>query len=85
MGDPVQLPAAHRPDRRACRLGKACSRRPRAQESARFAWTEPRFMPRTGRTRWADLQPLVGTLTARLANHDTNSAENPQPPARYRK
>ena len=42
-------------------------------------------MPRTGRTRWADLQPLVGTLTARLAKHDTNPAENPQPPARYRK
>ena len=33
----------------------------------------------------ADLRPLVddGTIT-RLAKHDTNPANNPQPPARYR-
>jgi hypothetical protein len=34
----------------------------------------------------ADLQPLVGgRLVTRLAKHDTNPANNPQPPARYRK
>jgi len=34
----------------------------------------------------ADLQPLVGgALVTRLAKHDTNPANNPQPPARYRK
>jgi hypothetical protein len=34
----------------------------------------------------ADLQPLVGKgLVTRLAKHDTNPANNPQPPARYRK
>jgi len=34
----------------------------------------------------ADLQPLVGgSLVTRLAKHDTNPANNPQPPARYRK
>jgi hypothetical protein len=34
----------------------------------------------------ADLQPLVGGgLVTRLAKHDTNPANNPQPPARYRK
>ena len=34
----------------------------------------------------ADLQPLVGGgLITRLAKHDTNPANNPQPPARYRK
>jgi hypothetical protein len=33
----------------------------------------------------ADLQPLVGVgLVTRLAKHDTNPANNPQPPARYR-
>ena len=32
-----------------------------------------------------DLQPLVGgALIARLSKHDTNPANNPQPPARYR-
>ncbi len=34
----------------------------------------------------ADLKPLVGAgLVTRLAKHDTNPANNPQPPARYRK
>jgi hypothetical protein len=34
----------------------------------------------------ADLKPLVGgKLVTRLAKHDTNPANNPQPPARYRK
>jgi hypothetical protein len=34
----------------------------------------------------ADLRPLVGgALVTRLAKHDTNPANNPQPPARYRK
>jgi hypothetical protein len=34
----------------------------------------------------ADLRPLVGGgLVTRLAKHDTNPANNPQPPARYRK
>jgi hypothetical protein len=34
----------------------------------------------------ADLQPLVdGKLITRMAKHDTNPANNPQPPARYRK
>ena len=34
----------------------------------------------------ADLQPLVDDgLITRLAKHDTNPANNPQPPARYRK
>ncbi len=33
----------------------------------------------------ADLAPLVGgDLIARLSNHDTNPANNPQPPARFR-
>jgi hypothetical protein len=33
----------------------------------------------------ADLQPLVGSgLVTRLAKHDTDPANNPQPPARYR-
>jgi len=33
----------------------------------------------------SDLQPLVGgRLLTRLAKHDTNPANNPQPPARYR-
>ena len=33
----------------------------------------------------ADLSPLVGGgLVTRLAKHDTNPANNPQPPARYR-
>jgi hypothetical protein len=33
-----------------------------------------------------DLQPLVGGhLITRLARHDTNPANNPQPPARYRR
>ena len=33
----------------------------------------------------AELQPLVGGgLITRLAKHDTNPANNPQPPARYR-
>jgi hypothetical protein len=33
----------------------------------------------------ADLQPLVGgELITRMAKHDTNPANNPQPPARYR-
>jgi hypothetical protein len=32
------------------------------------------------------LQPLVGgSLVTRLARHDTNPANNPQPPARYRR
>jgi hypothetical protein len=34
----------------------------------------------------SDLQPLLGgKLVTRLAKHDTNPANNPQPPARYRK
>ena len=34
----------------------------------------------------AELQPLVGGgLITRLARHDTNPANNPQPPARYRR
>jgi hypothetical protein len=34
----------------------------------------------------AELQPLVGgALVTRLAKHDTNPANNPQPPARHRK
>jgi hypothetical protein len=34
----------------------------------------------------ADLKPLVGgALVTRLARHDTNPANNPQPPARFRK
>ena len=34
----------------------------------------------------ADLQPLIGgPLVTRLAKHDTNPANNPQPPARYRR
>jgi hypothetical protein len=34
----------------------------------------------------ADLRPLVGGgLVTRLAKHDTNPANNPQPPARYRR
>jgi hypothetical protein len=34
----------------------------------------------------ADLQPLVGgALIIRMSKHDTNPANNPQPPARYRK
>ena len=34
----------------------------------------------------SDLQPLVGgKLVTRLFKHDTNPANNPQPPARYRK
>jgi hypothetical protein len=33
----------------------------------------------------ADLQRLVGGLVTRLTKHDTNPANNPQPPARYRK
>jgi hypothetical protein len=33
----------------------------------------------------ADLQPLVGGgLITRLSKHDTNPANNPQPPARFR-
>jgi hypothetical protein len=33
-----------------------------------------------------DLLPLVGgSLVTRMAKHDTNPANNPQPPARYRK
>ena len=33
----------------------------------------------------SDLQPLVGgKLVARMSKHDTNPANNPQPPARYR-
>ena len=33
----------------------------------------------------SDLQPLLGgELVTRLAKHDTNPANNPQPPARYR-
>jgi hypothetical protein len=34
----------------------------------------------------ADLQPLVGgKLVARMSKHDTNPANNPQPPERYRR
>jgi len=34
----------------------------------------------------ADLRPLLGGgLVTRLAKHDTNPANNPQPPARYRR
>jgi hypothetical protein len=34
----------------------------------------------------ADLQPLVGgELITRMSKHDTNPANNPQPPARFRK
>ena len=34
----------------------------------------------------ADLKPLVGgELVTRMSRHDTNPANNPQPPARYRK
>jgi hypothetical protein len=33
----------------------------------------------------SDLQPLVGgTVITRMSKHDTNPANNPQPPARYR-
>ena len=33
-----------------------------------------------------DLQPLIaGKLISRLSKHDTNPANNPQPPERYRK
>jgi hypothetical protein len=33
----------------------------------------------------SDLQPLVGgKVVTRMAKHDTNPANNPQPPARYR-
>ena len=32
----------------------------------------------------ADLQPLVGGVVARLTKHDTNPANNPQAPPRYR-
>jgi hypothetical protein len=33
----------------------------------------------------ADLQPLLGSqLITRLSKHDTNPANNPQPPAQYR-
>jgi hypothetical protein len=34
----------------------------------------------------SDLRPLVGSkLITRLSKHDTNPANNPQPPAQYRK
>ncbi len=34
----------------------------------------------------ADLQPIAdGTLITRMSKYDTNPANNPQPPARYRK
>ena len=34
----------------------------------------------------AELQPLVGgALVTRMSKHDTNPANNPQPPERYRK
>jgi hypothetical protein len=33
----------------------------------------------------SDLQPLVGKLITRLSKHDTNPANNPQPPEQYRK
>ncbi len=34
----------------------------------------------------ADLKPLVGgAIVTRLSKHDTNPANNPQPPPRYRK
>jgi hypothetical protein len=34
----------------------------------------------------ADLRPLIGGgLVTRMSKHDTNPANNPQPPARYRK
>ncbi len=34
----------------------------------------------------SDLQPLAsGKLVTRISKHDTNPANNPQPPARYRK
>jgi hypothetical protein len=33
----------------------------------------------------AELQPLVGDLVTRISKHDTNPANNPQPPARFRK
>ena len=34
----------------------------------------------------SDLKPLVGgKLVTRMSKHDTNPANNPQPPARYRK
>ena len=32
-----------------------------------------------------DLKPLIGELLTRMSKHDTNPANNPQPPARYRK
>jgi hypothetical protein len=32
----------------------------------------------------SDLQPLVGKLITRLSKHDSNPANNPQPPAQYR-
>lgn len=32
----------------------------------------------------AELRPLLGKLITRLARHDTNPANNPQMPARYR-
>jgi hypothetical protein len=31
-----------------------------------------------------DLQPLVGSLLTRMSKHDTNPANNPQPPAHLR-
>ena len=34
----------------------------------------------------ADLEPLVGgNMVIRMSKHDTNPANNPQPPSRYRK
>jgi len=34
----------------------------------------------------SDVQPLVGgRMVMRMSKHDTNPANNPQPPARYRK
>ena len=34
----------------------------------------------------SDLQPLVGgEMVTRMSKHDTNPANNPQPPERYRR
>ena len=34
----------------------------------------------------SDLEPLVGgNMVTRMSKHDTNPANNPQPPSRYRK
>ncbi len=58
----------------------------------KFRWSDRNYRKRVERLKEkadpleADLKPLVGAgLVTRLAKHDTNPANNPQPPARYRK